>query len=433
MTARTALPPSLWASTAIAAPATTRLQGDLAADCVVVGAGFTGLSAALHLAEAGRSVVVLEAADIGFGGSGRNGGQVNPGLKLGPAELARQLGKPRAEAVFRATETSVDLVFELVRRHQLDCHLERTGFLYASTSRAMLARTKIRHDWLRKAGIDAAMLDADETARRVGHQTYCGSLFDPRGGALQPLSFARELARVGIKNGVQLFTQSSVNGIKAAANRWQVRTANGTVTANTVLLCTNAYTDFGGAETLWPRLARTIVPVFSFQVATKPLGDDLRRTILPGGHTVSNTWRLPLYYRYDHGGRLLMGGRGTAGDSDDIREFGHLIAKVSELFPVLRHPEIDFHWSGKVAITPDGLPHIHNPAPAMYAGLGFNGRGVAMGTLLGQWLSVAAMTGQLPTDALPLTPIRPIPLHRWRRAGINIAIQIKELQDRLGI
>ena len=423
---------SLWMSTAVSPPRTKMLTENLKTQVAIIGAGFTGLSAALHLRELGYDVVVLEAKEIGFGASGRNGGQVNPGLKISPNQLAKKFGKEKALQVFKATEESADFVFDLVKKYNLNCELDRTGFLYASESKNMLTKTYSRYSWLRNQDINVEMLSAKETADRIGHNIYRGSLFDPRGGALQPLSYVRELGSAVLLTGGKVYTDSPTISVKKFNEKWCVTTPEGLVNAEQVLFCTNAYSDMLKGITLWPKLAQSIVPLYSFQVATKPLSDNLRKTILPAGHTVSNTRRLMLYYRFDKQGRFMVGGRGSGEDKQDIAGFKHLISKVGELFPSLKNHEIDFYWGGRVAITTDGLPHIHNPAAGIFAGLGLNGRGIAMGTLLGKWLALA-VAGSLPNEALPFSDIKPIRFHRWRATGVSIATQFKAIQDQFKI
>ena len=423
---------SLWSKTAVPQPKTEKLNKNLETEYAIIGAGFTGISAALHLVELGKKVIVLEAKDIGHGGSGRNGGQVNPGLKISPKDLEKKFGHKIAKNIFRSTENSADFVFKLVKKYQLKCNLRRTGFIYASESKKMLYQTEKRYKWLQDEKIDVEMLDAKETSQRVGHDIYCGSMFDPRGGSLQPLSYVRELARTTLSKGASIYTNTPVTQIKKINNKWELISNEGKIKAKKVLICTNAYSDMIGNNALWQELSSSIVPVYSFQVATEPIHDDLKKTILPSCHTVSNTRRLMLYYSYDHQNRFIMGGRGNARDKTNIESYRHLINKVSELFPSLINHKIEYYWSGKVAITTDGMPHIHNPAKGIYAGIGLNGRGVAMGTLLGKWLANAAME-KMPEDAIPFTKIQPIPFHRWHSVGVNIATKFKYLQDKLGI
>jgi hypothetical protein len=430
MTIQDTFKTSLWMHTAVPAPDTKKLNINCSTEVVIVGAGFTGLSAALHLSEMGCKVTVLEAEEIGFGASGRNGGQVNPGLKIDPDVLLNRFGAKKASHIFSATESSADFVFDLVKRYNLNCELKRTGFIYASENKNMLNKSRLRVEWLKKIGVKAKLLDANETAERIGHQIYSGSIYDPRGGALNPLSYVRELASAALTKGVKIHSNSAALSLKKTGDSWKISTKEGTIIADKVILCTNAYTNLVSGNSLWPNLARSIIPLYSFQVATKPLGDNLRKVILPGGHTVSNTRRLMLYYRFDEKGRFVLGGRGSGQDRTDFRKYEHLVHKVGELFPALKNHEIEFCWGGKVAITTDAIPHLHNPIKGIYAGLGFNGRGVAMSTLLGKWLAMAA-TGSLPNEALPFTEINPIPFHSFRGIGVSLVTQFKAIQDRL--
>ena len=202
MTIQDTFKTSLWMHTAVPAPDTKKLNINCSTEVVIVGAGFTGLSAALHLSEMGSKVTVLEAEEIGFGASGRNGGQVNPGLKIDPDVLLNRFGAKKASHIFSATESRADFVFDLVKRYNLNCELKRTGFIYASENKNMLNKSRLRLEWLKKIGVEAKLLDANETAERIGHQIYSGSIYDPRGGALNPLSFVRELASAALTKGV---------------------------------------------------------------------------------------------------------------------------------------------------------------------------------------------------------------------------------------
>ena len=204
MTIQDTFKTSLWMHTAVPAPDTKKLNINCSTEVVIVGAGFTGLSAALHLSEMGCKVTVLEAEEIGFGASGRNGGQVNPGLKIDPDVLLNRFGVKKASHIFSATESSADFVFDLVKRYNLNCELKRTGFIYASENKNMLNKSRLRVEWLKKIGVKAKLLDANETAERIGHQIYSGSIYDPRGGALNPLSYVRELASAALTKGVKI-------------------------------------------------------------------------------------------------------------------------------------------------------------------------------------------------------------------------------------
>lgn len=421
------LSPSLWAATAVDAPPTHALEQDERADIVIVGAGFCGLSAALHLAEQGVRVVVLEAQEIGFGGSGRNGGQVIPGLKYDPSELIDKLGRDRAQPLIEFAAGTVDAVFDLIDKHQMDVPRVRNGWIQGSHTPAALKQAERRvRDW-NAQGVAARFLDRAETARLLGTDKYHGGWFDPRGGGIQPLSYVRGLARAAIAAGVKIHTQSPVLKLEASAGNWCVRTAQGSqITAERVVLCTNGYTD-----DLWPQLRKTIIDANSFQIATEPLPEHVRRSILPEGHVSSDARNLLLYYRIDHTGRLLIGGRGTFQDPDPSRpdHWSHLESAVVKLFPQTKGIPIAYRWCGRVAITRDYFPHIHEPAPGLLIDIGCQGRGVGLQTRMGQALAHYIVSADRRVLPVPPTDIKTFPLYGLRRAYVAAAIAWYQMTD----
>jgi glycine/D-amino acid oxidase-like deaminating enzyme len=203
-----------------------------------------------------------------------------------------------------------------------------------------------------------------------------------------------------------------------------VDTQAGSVTARSVILATNAYTDG-----LWPGLRRTVLPVQSYQVATRPLPDDVRRQVLPGGQVVSDLRRILFYFRLDPAGRLLMGGRGPLDDRGDPALFARLEAVARRFFPRIGVASWEHRWSGRVALTVDHLPHLHEPRPGVLIGLGYNGRGVAMATVMGKLLADRALGASPAEIGWPVTPIEPIPLHRWRLPAMALVVHWKRFQD----
>jgi glycine/D-amino acid oxidase-like deaminating enzyme len=421
------LPPSLWAATARPAPATPPLDGSRRADVTIVGAGYSGLAAALRLAESGASVVVLEAGEPGWGASGRNGGQVIPGLKWDPDELVAMLGAEAGEHLARVAGAAPDTVFDLIERHGIACEARRCGWIqptFADADNALAARRV--EQWQRR-GAPVSLLDRAEACRLVGSPIYRGGWIDRRAGSLQPLSYARGLARAAQAAGVLVCGNSRVVALARDGGRWRVSTAHGAaVSAENVLVATNGYSDG-----LWPRLGRSVIAANSFQVATERLPDELRRTVLPEGQVASDTRKLLLYYRADHDGRLVMGGRGTFSEPTGRSDFRHLASVIGLVFPQLKGIRCEFHWSGRVALTRDHLPHVHRPAPGLTLFLGYNGRGVAMATTLGTL--VAANLAQPDAHPLPLalTGIRPIPLHSLHRLYATAILQMHRLSDHL--
>lgn len=420
------LPKSLWAATATPAVTYPPLRGDLTADCAVVGGGFTGLSTALHLAQRGVRVVLLEANEPGWGASGRNGGQVIPGLKHDPSEMRARLGEERGRRLTKTVGATADLVFELIERHGIDCEANRAGWIQGAPGPKGLAEVRNRAEEWAAEGADVAVLDADEVRARLGGGSYVGAFLDRRGGTINPLSYARGLARAAAHAGATIHSGSAALALERVDRRWKVSCAGGSVTAAHAVLCTNGYTD-----RLWPGLAETVIPVLSSVIATEPLSDNLRKTILPGREGVSETRRVLNWFSIDGHGRLIFGGRARQRETDDPQAFSPVLARLKSAFPILGEPRIAFRWAGNVAITTDHVPHMHELAPNLHAGLGYNGRGVAMSTMMGKLLAERVAGARAEDIALPATPLRRIPLHGWRATGTALAIGWKRLQDRI--
>ena len=419
------LPPSLWASTARPAPDTPPLDESRKADVAIVGAGYSGLAAALQLAESGVSVVVLEAGEPGWGASGRNGGQVIPGLKHDPDELVAMYGPEAGEHLVRVGGGAPDLVFDLIARHKIECEARRCGWIQPAFALADLGLVARRAAQWESRGAPVSVLDREGVRRLVGSPLYHGGLLDRRAGSVQPLSYARGLARAAQKAGALICGGSRVTALARTGAGWKVTTAQGaTVSADSVLLATNGYTD-----ELWPGLRQTVIAANSFQVATTRFSDGVRETVLPEGHVASDTRKLLLYYRFDHQNRLIMGGRGPFSEPVGPASYSHLEMMIGLLFPQLKGARCEFYWSGRVALTRDHVPHVHRPAPGLTIFLGYHGRGVAMATTLGTLVAnnlVAPAGNPLP---LPVTDIRPIPLHALHRLYATALLQMYRLGD----
>lgn len=418
--------PSLWAATAIAAPATPTLTESMKVDVLVVGAGYTGLSTALHLAERGTSVCVLDARQPGWGASGRNGGQVNPTLKHDPDELVRIYGAERAEPLIEAVSRSADLVFNLIQRHGIDCQPVRSGWLQLGYSEAAVRSMHGRAAQWRKRRVPVEMLDKAQVAARVGSDAFEGGWLDGRAGVIQPLSYARGLAAAALKMGASIHGETTVTALERQGAKWVATTGSGArVSADQVVLATNGYTDG-----LWPGLAKTVLAANSAIVATQPLRRD-GESILARGEAASTSQRLLLYFRKDAQGRLVLGGRGHFHDPQDAGYFAHLERAVGLLFPQLRGVRFDYRWAGRVAVTRDFMPHLHQPAPGVSMALGYNGRGVALATSMGRDLAALVAGDRTVPCAFPITPINPIPLHGLQRFYVAAGVAWYSLLDKL--
>jgi len=426
MSAASAMPPSLWAATAPPAAPTPPLAESRKADVLIVGGGFTGLSAALHLAEAGVQVCVLEAHEPGWGASGRNGGQVNPTLKHDPDELVRLYGAERAEPLIDAVSGSADLVFDLIARHGIDCQPVRNGWLQVSYSEKDVAGLHARAEQWARRGVNTQMLDRTAIAARLGTDTFAGGWLDGRAGGIQPLAYTRGLVRAAQGLGVAVHGGTEVTALERRGSHWHASTSTGaSVTAEQVVIATNGYT---GA--LWPGLKRTVLAANSFIVATEPLKGAAADAILPRGETASTSQRLLLYFRKDAQGRLLMGGRGHFADPGGPADFAHLERSLELLFPQLGPLRYEYRWAGRIAVTRDFMPHVHTPAPGMTIALGYNGRGIALATSMGKHLA-ARLVDAGADFPYPVTPIQPIPLHGLQRFYVAGGVAWYSLLDRL--
>lgn len=418
------LSPSLWAATAPAAPPTPPLTEPARADVCIVGGGYLGLSAALHLAGRGARVVLLEAREPGWGASGRNGGQVIPGIKYDPDDLLRLLPDQGEELVAFAGSTA-DTVFDLIARHGMAVPHLRRGWIQGAHTPASLATVRGRAEQWAKRGAPTEFLDAAETERLLGTRQYDGAWIDRRGGAVQPLAYARELARVAIAAGASLHGETRVTALARDASGWRVATERGPeVVADKVLLCTNGYT--GG---LVQGLEESVIAPNSFQIATDPLSDNVRRSILPDGQVTSDTRQLLLYFRLDHEGRFIMGGRGPFREPRGAADWAHLERVVAKMFPQLAGTPIRYRWCGRVALTRDFLPHLHEPEPGLVVDIGCMGRGIALQSALGARLAGYLADGDRRALPFPVTPIRPLPLHPLRKAYVSAIIAWYRLTD----
>ncbi|MCC7281978.1 MAG: FAD-binding oxidoreductase [Acetobacteraceae bacterium] len=418
---------SLWAATAEEpAPDAPALQGEAEADVAVIGGGVTGLSAALNLAEAGARVVVLEAREIGFGGSGRNGGQVIPGLKLDPSEMRAKWGEARGRTLAGAVGAAADKVFARIEKHAIRCAPLRNGWIQAAHAPPALARVLRRAAEWQQHGAPVTTFDAAAIAGRLGTSEYVGGWRDGRAGTIQPLSYTRGLARAALAAGALLHANSRARLLRRDGAAWRIETDAGVLRTPCVIVATNAYTD-----RLVPGLAETLLTVQSILIATAPLPEAMAARILAGGECVSETRRLAFYFRRLADNRLVFGGRGAAGEEERESLFRALHGILARLYPDAARLPITHRWSGQVALTLDGLPRVHEPAPGLFIGLGYNGRGLAMGTLMGEWLAARIHAGL--EAPLPRTDLAPIPWHALRKPAIALGIGWAWTRDRMGL
>jgi glycine/D-amino acid oxidase-like deaminating enzyme len=420
-------PLCLYTSTAAPAPPTPTLDGDLQTQVLIVGAGYTGLSAALHLAERGIATVVLEAHEPGWGAAGRNGGQINAGLKHEPDEVERDLGPVHGPRLVRLAGAAAEQLFRLIARLRIDCEARREGTLRAAYRHADVATLEASVAQWQRRGVHLELLNRAGVAAVTGTARYLAATVDTRGGSVNPLGLARGLAVAAIAAGARICGNSLVERLERTASGWRAYTTHGRVHAERLVLATDGYSD-----ELWPGLRRSVVPIYSAIVASAPLKPAVAATALPGGGVLYESGDITVYYRRDRENRLLMGGRGRQRPMAGHADVAHLTRYAAELWPALAGVDWTHRWNGQFALTPDFYPRLHQPYPDVFIALGYSGRGVALGVAVGAELAAVAAGGSIEALSLPVSDIAPIPFHAFWKVGVSARVLYGRLRSRFG-
>lgn len=391
----------LWEQSAPIAPATSCLDEQISADVVVIGAGFTGLSAALHLREMNIDVAVLEAHEVGFGGSGRNVGLVNAGLWLRPAEVIRRLGEDLGARLIGQLADAPALVFDLITRYGIECEAVRNGTLHCAVGQAGYREIEERAGQWQARGAPVELLDAAATEERVGSSAYRGSLLDRRAGTIQPLAYVRGLAAAASKSGARIFTQTSVTRVVEERGRWRLDAGRACVRAEWVIVATNAY-----SSPPWRVLRNELVGLPYFNFATRPLSTRERARILPERQGVWDTKRILSSFRSDAAGRLIFGSVGALRGTGTAVHRSWSRRELTRLFPALENVEFEHEWYGRIGMTVDAIPRFHRLARNTVSISGYNGRGIAPGTSFGRNLAQLVAGNIAPKD-LPIPTSAP--------------------------
>lgn len=393
------------------------LAGDIEADIAIVGAGYTGLSAALHLASAGVSVVVLEAEEVGFGGSGRNVGLVNAGLWVMPSNVIAGLGPVHGPRILRLLGDAPSVVFDLVAQHGMACEAEHTGTLHCGVGNMGLVSLKERTRQWQRLGAPVRLLDRDETREKVGSRAYAGALLDARAGTIQPLAYARGLAAAALGAGARIHTASPVLSAAQEAGRWRLRTGSGSVRVEKIIVATNAYTKADTA-TLWPEIRTELIHLPYFNIATVPLDAAQLATVLPKKQGAWDTKNILTSFRLDRAGRLVIGSVGALRGAGQAVHRHWAARALARIYPQLAGIGFESEWFGSIGMTVDDLPRLHRPAENVVSISGYNGRGIAPGTVFGRVLADFTR-GVVSESELPLPVTNAVPARaRWAREAL---------------
>ncbi len=415
----------LWELTAPPAPETHVLLDSAKADVAVVGAGFTGLSTALHLAQGGVKVAVLEAADIGFGASGRNVGLVNAGMWVMPEDIPAALGVEHGERLLNLLGNAPAYVWELIEKFGIECEPVRNGTLHCAVGQRGFAELGERVRQWTARGAPVRLLDQNETAEKVGSTAYTGSLLDLRAGTIQPLAYVRGLARAAIAAGATIYTGSAVNGAQRGASNWTVRTAAGSLETQWIVVATDAY-----SNAPWPEIRREQVRLPYFNFATKPLSDNVRKSILPGRQGAWDTRQVLSSFRFDRAGRFIFGSVGALRGSGTAIHRAWAKRALHKIFPHIGEVEFDTEWYGMIGMTGNHLPRFHRLAPNVICFNGYNGRGIAPGTVFGRVLAEHIL-GRTNEAGLPLPVTNPsdVSLRAIKETYYELGAQIAHLAE----
>ena len=420
---------SLWSALSPSGLEQPELGDDAQCDVLVIGAGLLGLSTALHLAESGVKVTLVEADEVGFGASGRNTGFVVPSLRtaLGPENVSSKLGAHHGERLNNLVGNSGSTVFDLIRRLRIECNAEQSGWLQPAHSAKMAELLSLRCNEWRRRGKHLEYLSAEQTRMRTGIGGYHGALFIPSGGQINPLAYARGLARACVERGVEIYEHTRVTSFARSGARWIARTRKASVTSERVLLTTNAL-----IGRLVPEVAASIIPARVFQISTQTFDEGTQQQILPTRSPIADTRRHTFAVRWSPDGRLMTGGLVMPGPGRLERTKRVFAERLASFVPLKTTVETPYVWTGVVAATLDSLPRFMSIAPGMDAAIGCNGRGVALTTSLGREIATLYSTGMPNREfVLPHDKPKPVPMRRLAELGPYVWLPWSEFRDRM--
>jgi gamma-glutamylputrescine oxidase len=403
------------------------LRGESRVDIAVLGGGIAGCSAALHLAKRGYRVALLEAHFVGYGASGRSGGQAIFGLAVGQQRLAAEVGRDDAHRLFDLSIEALDLTQSLIREYAIDCDYQPNHVHVALKPRQVLELS----DWTRELNEEysyqsARMLDRDELRAHVRSDRYLAGLIDPRSGHLHPLKFTHGVARAALAAGAQIYENSEVMRYEDGPEV-RVHTAQGTVRCANLILCGNAY-----IGSVAPALARRILGIGTYIIASEPLGEERARSLLPSNAAIADiNWILD-YFRRSQDHRLLFGGRVSYSSVQPPQLAESMRKRMVRVFPALADVKVAYAWGGYLDITMSRAPNFGRLAPNVFYLQGFSGHGIALTGLAGKLVAEAVAGTAERFDVFARIPHRDFPGGPlFRRPSLMLAMLYYRLRDLL--
>lgn len=420
--------PSYYAASANAQPRYPVLKSNLSTDVCVIGGGFTGVSAALHLAEAGFDVVLLEGERVGWGASGRNGGQICTAYNKSMSEIEALVGKDGAQAFWDIELLAKQLIRDRVKKHQINCDLH-WGYLHtAAKASHMKGLHEDRAEWARYDYSDTVILDKTELQERLGTDIYHGALWEKDGGHLHPLNYLFGLVKAATDAGVKIFEETRVTHIEqgqgAQGSVATVSTSSAKVSAKFVIAAGNGY-----LGNLIPHLYHRVMPVKSFILATEPLGEERAKSLIRDNDAVTDTNNICNYIRLSADGRLLFGGRANYTGLEPGDLFPYMRPRMLKVFPQLAAVKLDYCWGGTLAITLDRMPHVGKIGDNLFFAHGYSGHGVALSGMAGKLVADAVQGTAEKFDVMGRIKHQPFPGGPIRMPMLAIGMLYYKLKD----
>ena len=422
---------SLWADTAEPLRTFPSLSGEVQADVVIIGAGYTGLSAAHHIAKSGLTPIVLEANRPGWGASGRNGGVITAKFRQSFRAIDAAHGRAMAKRMYEIAHESTEIVEELVSEFGITgARLTRTGQVKAAHNHATLRAAIDEADWMKREMGDAEVrtLNADQVRDETGSRAFVGGVLNPGSGGIHPLNYLHGLAEGVTRRSIAIFQESPALRLRRENGLIVAETPGGAVRARQVIIATNSYSDLTPATR---HMQHTLVPFRSAIIATDRLPSDIASRLMPTGRTYTETKRMMRWFRMVDD-RVVFGGRGAFGKQDSEAAFGALRKAMIGIFPELADVPLAFKWSGLVGMTLDSVPHIGRLNDRTLFSMGYNGAGVAMASLMGRYLA-AFVRGERPNvGLLDASRLKVIPFYPLREPAVRMVAGWYQFLDAIG-